>query len=134
MFYKYLWSNNRALLFSSLFVNYLLPMTLEMLPYVGIPDVEFHISRWMFSRRKVGNALRDDRNKIHHNMYVSSELFLGFDELVRVNGNPFSPTLVLKFLMMTILHSALETFDRQLRNRMVRVPRHESRALLLMRL
>eukprot|EP00698_Gefionella_okellyi_P020907 TRINITY_DN6658_c0_g1_i3.p2 TRINITY_DN6658_c0_g1~~TRINITY_DN6658_c0_g1_i3.p2 ORF type:complete len:332 (-),score=85.01 TRINITY_DN6658_c0_g1_i3:2108-3103(-) len=106
IFYRYLWTNNRTLLFSSVLVNYVLPLILEMLP-------------WLFSRRKVGNQLRDDRNRIHHNM---------------INNGGFLAGLVFKFIGLSALHAILETIDRQLRNRIATQNRLVIRKLVMERI
>ena len=37
-FYMYMWENDKMLLLKSLLVNYMLPLVLELLPYVFLPS------------------------------------------------------------------------------------------------
>jgi hypothetical protein len=53
-------------------------------------------------------VLRENRNTINHNM---------------INAQKFSKRLMTEFVGLTLLHAALETIDRQLRNRIVRALR-----------
>lgn len=86
-FYAYMWDTNKPLLASTLFVNYLLPVLLEALP-------------WYLSRRKLSKRLRDDRNTLQHRM---------------IKGEPFSAGGMTSFVLMSILFAVMQTFDQILR-------------------
>lgn len=88
-FYKYLWTNNRSLLYFSLFVNYLFPIVLEAAP-------------WYFSRRLLASKLRDQRNSINHDL---------------ISGKPLERGSLGLYTLLTLVYAAIHTFDQILKNR-----------------
>jgi hypothetical protein len=52
-FYHYMWLTNKPLFAATIFVNYLMPLLFEAMP-------------WWLSRRKLSRRLRQDRNLITH--------------------------------------------------------------------
>ena len=140
IFYKYLYETNKPLLFRGIFVNYILPLVLEILPFWYIWDTfcllfflllgcwcissPFH--RWL-SSRKLGNSLRKTRIKLNHNMVVNWFLFVapsppGFvinRFLKQATGKEFVPSVVLRFLWLTVFHAILDTCKRHAMNRVV---------------
>eukprot|EP01103_Thecamoeba_quadrilineata_P016558 TRINITY_DN5561_c0_g2_i3.p1 TRINITY_DN5561_c0_g2~~TRINITY_DN5561_c0_g2_i3.p1 ORF type:complete len:120 (+),score=10.51 TRINITY_DN5561_c0_g2_i3:27-386(+) len=91
IFYMYLWKNNRALLFKTTFVSYLLPLLLE-------------ISPWFLSPRKAGSILRLHRIKLTHNMTTKK---------------PFSPERTFEYFYLTIIHAFIYCLVVHLRSRVI---------------
>jgi hypothetical protein len=90
-FYKYLWSQNRNLLYFSLFVNYLFPILLEAAP-------------WYFSRRLLASKLRDQRNSINHDL---------------ISGKSIQHGSLGIYTLLTLIYAAIHTLDQILKNRVV---------------
>jgi ABC-type multidrug transport system fused ATPase/permease subunit len=103
VFYRYMWENNKPLLFRTVFFNYVLQFVLELLP-------------WWASRRKVGNKLRTSRIKLNHNM---------------VTGRDFQWKLMRDFITKTVLYALLESLNRYVKNRAALENKFEIRRLVL---
>jgi len=103
VFYSYLWKNRKMHFFMNVFVSYLLPMILEALP-------------WYFSRRKLGQKLRSDRNTIQNRM---------------IAGKQLTASLAQNYVIYTVLYSLLENLERHLNNRVTLVNRLVVKRLVL---
>eukprot|EP01113_Clastostelium_recurvatum_P036157 TRINITY_DN5120_c0_g1_i4.p1 TRINITY_DN5120_c0_g1~~TRINITY_DN5120_c0_g1_i4.p1 ORF type:complete len:984 (+),score=190.33 TRINITY_DN5120_c0_g1_i4:65-3016(+) len=106
IFYKYLWVNNKRLLVKSLAVYYILPILLEMLP-------------WWASRRKIGNFLRESKVKLNHNM---------------VTGRSLNIQLIRNYLLLTLVHSIIDTVTRHINARLAAQNKLVVRRLVMERL
>lgn len=106
IFYRYLWRRDKPLLLATFFVNYFLPIILELLP-------------WYFSKRKLYNHIRGARINIQHNM---------------ATGGEFSAPLVVNFAATTLWHALMDAFLRQLNTRVQLANRFVVRRMVMERL
>ena len=88
-FYSYLYHRRPRLLLASILVNYALPIAMEALP-------------WFLSLRKLASALRSTRNALQHDV---------------VAARPLSQTAMAAYALMALAHTAIQTTENTLRNR-----------------
>eukprot|EP00762_Andalucia_godoyi_P007366 ANDGO_01580.mRNA.1 ABC transporter H family member 4 len=105
-FYAYLYNRDPSQLFMTLFVNYVLPIVFEALP-------------WFLSRRKLAQNLREMRNSLHHGM---------------IAGRSIDWMVASQYALATLAHAALDTLDRTLRNRVATTNKWLVRRMVLEKL
>ncbi|KYR00105.1 putative non-transporter ABC protein [Tieghemostelium lacteum] len=86
VFYRYLWHRNKTLLFKTIAIHYIIPVILELLP-------------WITSKRKIGSILRDTKVEISHIMSTNA---------------PYNSALMTKYVVLTIYYSILDNIHSHL--------------------
>ena len=105
-FYAYVYQKSPALLASTLFVNFVLPILLESLP-------------WYLSRRHLSKLLRDNKNAVQHKLISSS---------------PLASQVLLSFAFFSMLYSLLHTGEELLRTRLLLLNRLLIKRMLVERI
>ena len=105
-FYSYVYHKSPTLLASTLFVNFLLPILLESLP-------------WYLSRRHLSKLLRDNKNAIQHKL---------------ISSVPLASEVLLSFALYSVLYSLLHTGEEVLRTRLLLLNRLLIKRMLVERI
>ena len=105
-FYSYVYHKSPALLVSTLFVNFVLPILLEALP-------------WYLSRRHLSKLLRDSKNAIQHKL---------------IGSVPLASRVLVSFAFFSVLYSLLHTCEELLRTRLLLLNRLLIKRMLVERI
>ena len=105
-FYAYVWHRSPVLLATTLFVNFVLPILLEALP-------------WYLSRRHLSKLLRDSKNSIQHRL---------------ISSTPLPVQVLSSFAFFSLLYSLLHTCEELLRTRLLLLNRLLIKRMLVERI